>query len=130
MAEYLPVNTPGQALVSTASASITAGQLVAVSGVSTVAAAGANAVNWLGVAGFDATSADLVTIYADGVQELVTTGTVTAGDLVVAAASGTVSTLAAVTTPTAADVSNTRAIVGVALTTATTGLKVRVKLAR
>ena len=130
MAEYLPVNTPGQALVSTASATITGGQLVAVSGVSTVAAAGANATNWLGVAAFDAVSTDLVTIYADGVQELVTTGTVTAGDLVVAATAGTVSTLAAVTTPTAADVTNTRAIVGVALTTATTGLKVRVKLAR
>ncbi len=130
MAEYLPVNTPGQALVSTASASITGGQLVAVSGVSTVGPAGANAVNWLGVAGFDAASADLVTIYADGVQELVTTGTVTAGDLVVAAAAGTVSTLAAVSTPTAGDVTNTRAIVGVALTTATTGLKVRVKLSR
>lgn len=130
MAEYLPVNTPGQALVSTASATITGGQLVAVSGVSTVAAAGANATNWLGVAAFDAVNTDLVTIFADGVQELVTTGTVTAGDLVVAATAGTVSTLAAVTTPTAADVTNTRAIVGVALTTATTGLKVRVKLAR
>lgn len=130
MAEYLPVNTPGQALVSTASATITGGQLVAVSGVSTVAAAGANATNWLGVAAFDAVSTDLVTVYADGVQELVTTGTVTAGDLVVAAATGTVSTLAAVSTPTAGDVTNTRAIVGVALTTATTGLKVRVKLSR
>jgi sulfate adenylyltransferase subunit 1 (EFTu-like GTPase family) len=69
-------------------------------------------------------------VYCDGVQELVTTGTVTAGDLVVAATAGTVSTLAAVTTPTAADVTNSRAIVGVALTTATTGLKVQVKLAR
>lgn len=130
MAEYLPVKIPGQALVSTASATITAGQLVAVSGVSTVAAAGANAVNWLGVAAFDAVSTDLVTVYCGGVQELVTTGTVTAGDLVVAAAAGTVSTLATVTTPTPADVTNTRAIVGVALTTATTGLKVQVKFAR
>lgn len=130
MAEYLPVNKPGQALVSTASATITAGQLVAVSGVNTVAAAGANALNWLGVSAFDAVNTDLVTVYADGVQELVTTGTVTAGDLVVAATAGTVSTLAAVSTPTAGDVTNTRAIVGVALTTATTGLKVRVKLTR
>jgi hypothetical protein len=130
MAEYLPVKSPGQALTPSASATITAGQLVAVSGVSTVAAAGANALNWLGVAAFDAVNGDVVTVYCDGVQELVTTGTVTAGDLVVAAASGTVSTLAAVSTPTAADVTNTRAIVGVALTTATTGLKVQVKLAR
>lgn len=130
MAEYLPVKTPGQALPLAASATITAGQLVAVSGVSTVAAAGANAANWLGVAAFDAVSGDVVTIFSGGVQELVTTGTVTAGDLVVAAAAGTVSTLAAVTTPTAADVTNTRAILGVALTTATTGLKVQVKLDR
>jgi hypothetical protein len=56
-----------------------------------------------------------------GVQKLVASGTVTAGDLVVCAAAGQVSTLAAVTTPTAADVTNTRAIVGVALTTATNG---------
>jgi hypothetical protein len=130
MAEYLPVKNPGQALVSTASATITGGQLVAVSGVSTVAPAGANATNVLGVAAFDAASGDLVTVFAGGVQELVTTGTVTAGDIVVAAAAGTVSTLAAVTTPTAADVTNTRAILGVALTTATTGLKVQVKLDR
>jgi hypothetical protein len=130
MAEYLPVKSPGQALTPSASATITGGQLVAVSGVSTVAAAGANAVNWLGVAAYDAVSGDVVTVYCDGVHELVTTGTVTAGDLVVAAAAGTVSTLAAVSTPTAADVTNTRAIVGVALTTATTGLKVQVKLAR
>jgi hypothetical protein len=78
------------------------------------------------VAAFDAAVGDLVTILGGGVQELVTTGTVTAGDVVVPAAAGTVSTLAAVTTPTAADVTNTRAILGVALTTATTGLKVQV----
>lgn len=130
MAEYLPVKNPGEALPLTASATITGGQLVAVSGVSTVAPAGANAANWVGVAAYDTASGDLVTVFAGGVQELVTTGTVTAGDLVVAAANGTVSTLAAVTTPTAADVTNTRAILGVALTTATTGLKVQVKLDR
>ena len=130
MAEYLPVKTPGEALPLTASATITGGQLVAVSGVSTVAPAGANASGWIGVAAFDAATGDLVTVLNGGVQELVTTGTVTAGDLVVAGAAGTVSTLAVVTTPTAADVTNTRAVVGVALTTATTGLKVQVKLDR
>lgn len=130
MAEYLPVKNPGQALPLAASATITGGQLVAVSGVSTVAPAGANALNVVGVAAFDAAVGDQVTVFGGGVQELTTTGTVTAGDLVVAAANGTVSTLAAVTTPTAADVTNTRAILGVALTTATTGLKVQVKLDR
>jgi sulfate adenylyltransferase subunit 1 (EFTu-like GTPase family) len=60
----------------------------------------------------------------------IASGTVTAGDIVVCAASGQVSTLAAVTTPTAADVTSTRAIVGVALTTATTGNIVDVQMDR
>lgn len=130
MAEYLPIRKPGQALVAAASGTITGGQMVAVSGSGTVAVAGASAVNWLGVAAFDAVSGDQVTIYADGVQELTASGSVTAGDLVVCAATGQVSSLAAVTTPTPADVTGTRAIVGVALTTATNGNKVRVKLTR
>lgn len=130
MAEYLPIRTPGDALVATASATITGGLLVAVSGNGTVATAGANALNWVGVAAFDAVSGDAVTVYAGGVQELTASGAITAGDLVVAAASGKVSTLAAVTTPTAADVTNTRAIVGVALTTAADTAKVRVKFER
>jgi hypothetical protein len=130
MAEYLPVFKPGQAITLKASATITGGQLLVVTGAGTVGPAGANAVNWIGVASNDAATNDNVTVYADGVQSVTTSGTVNAGDLVVSAAAGTVSTLAAVTTPTAADVTNSRAIVGVALTTATTGLKVRVKFAR
>jgi phosphotransferase system HPr-like phosphotransfer protein len=130
MAEYLPIRTPGDALVSTASASITGGTLVAVSGNGTVATAGANAQNWIGVAAFDAVSGDSVTVYASGVQELTASGAITAGDLVVAAASGKVSSLAAVTTPTAGDVNGSRAIVGVALTTAADTAKVRVKFER
>lgn len=130
MAEYLPIRTPGDALVSTASATIVGGTLVAVSGNGTVATAGANALNWIGVAAFDAASGDSVTVYASGVQELTASGAITAGDLVVAAASGKVSTLAAVTTPTAGDVTGTRAVVGVALTTAADTAKVRVKFER
>lgn len=130
MAEYLPIRKPGNALVATASGTITGGQMVAVSGVGTVAVAGATALNWLGVAAFDAVSGDQVTIFCDGVQELTASGTVTAGDLVVCAATGQVSALAAVTTPTPADVTGARALVGVALTTATNGNKVRVKFSR
>lgn len=126
MAEYLPLHRPGQAITRQASATITGGQLVAVTGVGTVGPAGANAVNWIGVAGNDAVNGDNVVIYTGGVQRLTTSGTVTAGDQVVPAAAGAVSTLAAVTTPTAADVTNTRAIVGIALTTATTGLIVEI----
>lgn len=128
--EYLPVFKPGDAITLKASAPITGGQMVVITGVGTVGPAGANAVNWIGVASNDAAINDNVTIYADGVQSVTTSGTVTAGDLVVCAAAGAVSTLAAVTTPTAADVTNTRAIVGLAISTATTGNKVRVKFDR
>lgn len=128
--EYLPVFKPGQAITLKASAAVTGGQVVAVTGVGTVGPAGANAANWVGVASNDAAINENVTIYGGGVQSVTTSGTVTAGDIVVCAAAGAVSTLAAVTTPTAADVTNTRGIVGIALSTATTGLKVRVKFDR
>ena len=45
MAEYLPLYKPGQALTLKASAAITGGQLLAVSGSGTVAPAGAAAAN-------------------------------------------------------------------------------------
>jgi len=130
MAEYLPVFKPGQAVTLKASAAITGGQLLIVTGAGTVGPSTAGAVNWIGVASNDAATNDNVTVYADGVQSVTASGTVTAGDLVVAAAAGAVSTLAAVTTPTPADVTGARGIVGVALSTATNGNKVRVKFAR
>lgn len=130
MAEYLPIRTPGDALVASASATITGGTIVAVSGNGTVATAGATALNWVGVAAFDAVSGDTVTVYTGGVQEVTASGAITAGDLVVTAASGQVSTLAAVSTPTAGDVTGSRAVVGVALTTAANAAKVRVKFER
>ena len=129
MADYTPIAFPGSAIGHLrASATIVGGNVVAVSGVNTVAPAGANAQNVVGVAVSDAANGDTVTYETEGIHELVTTGTVTAGDIVVAAAAGTVSTLAVVTTPTPADVTNTRAIIGIALTTATTGLKVAVQV--
>lgn len=130
MSDYLPRFKPGESITSQASATITGGQLVAVSGSGTVGVAGANATNWVGAAAFDVASGDKLTIHCGGVQKLTASGTVTAGDLVVCAAAGAVSTLAAVTSPTAADVTNTRAIVGIALTTATTGNVVDVQMDR
>ena len=59
MAEYLPVRSPGQALTLTASATITAGQLLIVSGSGTVAPSSAASQSWLGVAGNDAASAEI-----------------------------------------------------------------------
>lgn len=121
MAEYLPVKTPGQALVHTASAAITGGQLVAVSGNDTVAPAGATTTAWLGVAAFDAASGDRVTVYTGGVQELAASGAIPAGTLVAAAANGAV--IAAGATPAVGTV------VGLAVSAAAAGT-VRIKLAR
>lgn len=129
MAEYLPIYKPGQAVTLKASATITAGQVVAVTGVGTVGPAGAKSAAVVGVAGFDASTNDNVTIYSGGVQSVLAAGTVTAGDLVVSGAAGTVATLAAVTTPTPADVTDTRAILGVALSTGT-DVRVRVQFDR
>lgn len=123
MAEYLPLFKPGQAITRSASASITAGQLVSVSGSGTVAPSGAGDVAWLGVAAFDAASSADVTVYTGGTQRInAGTGGVTAGQLVHAGASGTVVTH----TNGTADYE----IVGLALTTATAGNPVEVQLAR
>lgn len=130
MADYMPRYQPGTAYTQVASATITAGQMLENTGVNTVGPAGANSTKWIGVAGHDAASGAKVTVLTGGVQKLTTSGTVTAGDIVVCGAAGVVSTLAAVTTPTPADVTNTRAIVGIALTTATTGLIVDVQMER
>ena len=128
MADQTPIVLPGTSIGHlTASATITGGQLLVVSGVGTCAPAGANAVNVIGIAAADAAIGARVTYHTTGIHEVTTTGTVTAGDVVVAAAAGTCSTLAVVTTPTPADVTNTRAIVGIALTTATTGLKAQIQ---
>lgn len=131
MAEYLPVYRPGQALTLKASAAITGGQLVAISGSGTVAPAGAGVANWVGVAAFDAAINDNVTVHSSGVQSLTATGAITAGDLVVSAAAGTVSTLAAAGAAyVQAEANASRTVVGMALTSAANGAKVRVKFAR
>ena len=123
MAEYLPLYDDGDAITLSASATITAGQLVSVSGSGTVAPSSAADAPWLGVAGFDAASGAAVTIFCGGVQRIVAgTGGVTAGQLVHAGASGTV--------VTHTNGTNDYDIVGVALTTATATNLVEVKLAR
>lgn len=121
MAEYLPIHTPGQAITLKASATITAGQVVAVSGSGTVAPAGADSATWVGVAAFDAATNDDVTIYAGGTQSVTASGAITAGDAIECAAAGAVATAASATALT---------YVGVALTTAADGAKVRVRFHR
>ena len=113
MAEYLPIYKPGQAVTLKASAAITGGQLVEVSGSGTVQPAGAASTKVVGVAGFDAATNDPVTIYTSGpVHHVKASGAVTAGATVAAAAGGAVA-------------SGTTAVVGLALTTAADGADVR-----
>lgn len=121
MAEYLPIYKPGQAVTLKASASITGGQVVAVSGNGTVAPAGADSAAWVGVAAFDAATNDNVTIFCGGVQNVTASGAITAGDAIECAASGAVATAASATALT---------YVGIALTTAADAAKVRVAFAR
>lgn len=118
MAEYLPLHNPGHARTSTTSAAVTAGQLLIVTGSGTVGPATAKSPAWVGVAGHDAASGAQVTYFSGGTQRLTAAGGITAGNIVVAGAAGTAAALAAVTTPTADDVTDSRAIVGIALTTA------------
>src|SRR4051794_21368234 len=106
MGDYLPKYPEGDAFPLAITGAVTGGRLVTAAGVH----AGANARDWLGVASRDAVNGDRITVYTGNVQRLIATGAITKGDLVVCAAAGTVSTLAAVTTPTAADVTNTRAV--------------------
>lgn len=122
MAEFLPLVHPGKSFTATTSADVTAGQALIVSGSGTVGPGTANSIAYVGVAAFDAVNGATVTVYRPSVAWMTSSGAITAGAQVVLAASGAVSALAAVTTPTAADVTNTRAIVGVALTTAASNL--------
>lgn len=122
MAEYSPLHIPGKAFTRQASAAITGGQLVRVSGSGTVAPTSAASADWLGVAGFDAGNGDDVTVYSEGVQRLVASGSITAGALVEGAAAGAV---ASHTNGT-----NDFNVVGVALTTVTNGQLVEVSLLR
>lgn len=122
MAEYLPLHTPGQAVTRRASAAITGGQLVVISGTGTVAPASAASHSALGVAGFDAANGDDVTIHCGGVQRIVASGAITAGANVEAASAGRV---AAHTNGT-----NDFNIYGVALTTVADGQLVEVRPTR
>jgi len=122
MAEYLPLKAPGQSISMTASAAITGGQLVRVSGSGTVAPTSAASADWLGVAAADAASGAVVTVFSGGVQRCTASGAVTAGANVEGAAAGAVASH----TNGTADAN----IVGLALTSATNGNPVNVQFLR
>ncbi len=115
MSDYVPLYLPGQAFTSTASAAVTGGKPVYVSGDGTVANSAAAANVPIGVASQDAAaSGDKVGVFGRGtVHRLTASGTVTAGDLVEAAAAGAVATHTVGT--------NDARVFGIALTTATAG---------
>lgn len=108
MADYLPKHRPGDAITRTATANLTGGQLITAAG----AVAGANAADWLGVAGYDVASGGLVTVYNAGVQRLTANGAVTVGALVKCAAVGKVA-------PWVSGTDGFERVVGIALDAAT-----------
>lgn len=110
MPEYAPIYKPGQEITRTASADITGGQLVVVSGNDTVAPSAADSAAWVGVAAQSVKSGEKVTVTTGGVHELGATGAVAAGDAVIPATGGTVATLGSET--------NYARVVGVALAAA------------
>lgn len=116
MADYLPLYLPGKAVTVTASAAVTGGQAIRVSGNGTVAPATQASHLVIGVAGVDlANSGDKGVAFLRGtVHRLLATGTVTAGEVVEAATAGTVATHTQGT--------NDVRVFGIALTTATDAL--------
>jgi hypothetical protein len=122
MGDYSPVYSGGAVpFTQTTSATVTGGQVLVASAAGTVGPAGAGSLVAVGVAAHDAASGAKVSVWplTNVVHELTTTGTVTALDGVITAASGTVGTAGVA----AAAAGGT--LLGIALTTATTGLKVR-----
>jgi ribosomal protein L7/L12 len=112
MSDYAPIYFPADRLPRTTSATVTKGQLLYVSGVDTVAPTSAATGAWIGVAAHDAASGAQVVVYTEGVHEVAASGSITAGDNVVAGGAGAVATQG---TPSAA---NDVQVVGVALNTA------------
>jgi hypothetical protein len=120
MAEYVPLFLPGNALTKSASATVTGGQPVYVSGNGTVANTSANTQIAVGVAAFDVANGERVTFFGRGtVHRLTASGAITAGALVEMAAGGQV----AQHTPGAGVYGSA---FGVALTTGSTGNPVEV----
>jgi hypothetical protein len=122
MSDYSPVYSGGVLpYTMAASATITGGQVVFVSGVSTVApTAGANGAA-CGVAAHDAASGARVSVWplVGPVHETVTPAGVTAGNALTSSTSG------GVDSGTLATIAAAGTFIGTAITTATAGLKTR-----
>lgn len=101
MADYLPKFKPGQSVTFTASADVTGGRLVAVTGNRTVGPAGADSSAVVGVAGFNAKAGERVTVFtrAGGVHPLTASAAIAAGAKVSSAAAGKIQTVGATENP-------------------------------
>lgn len=101
MADYLPKFKPGQAVTFTASADVTGGRLVAITGNRTVGPADADSAAVVGVAGFNAKAGERVTVFtrAGGVHALTASAAIAAGAKVSSAAAGKIQTIGATTNP-------------------------------
>lgn len=121
MADYLPVFQGVLPFTATASATVVGGQVLEVTTTGAVGPAAAGSVKAVGVAGHDAAAGAKVTVHpiVGNVHETVSTAGSAAGDCLVTAAAGAVATSAAGAAATAGT------DIGVALTTATAGNKVR-----
>ncbi len=95
MPEHIPHYVRSPAISQVATGTITGGRLVENTGNMTVAQAGAASIKVVGVAATDAVSGMSLPVYTDGIHDLVCTGAITAGDIVCAAANGTVQTIGA-----------------------------------
>jgi hypothetical protein len=121
--DYSPIFYCGDSFTRTTSGAVTAGQALVVSGSNTVAASSGASAAFVGIAGFAAASGAEVTVITEGVHELAASGSISAGDLVITAASG------AVATQGSATAANAVQVIGVALSDAASN-KVVVKLFR
>lgn len=100
MSDYLPKFKPGSAFTLPASAAVIGGRLVIASGVSSIAPAGDDAANVIGVAGFDAAIGEPVTVYPrSSVHRLTASGAIAAGARVAPAAAGKIQTVGSKTNP-------------------------------
>lgn len=119
MGAYEPKYLFGEQINATASAAITGGQQLVVSGNGTVAPAGGASAAHVGTAAMDAATNGRLSYFPRGKVHVSTaSGAITAGDQLVTAAAGKVSSLAAASGAVAADINSARSVIGVALTTA------------
>lgn len=95
MADHVPHYVTSPAISQAATATIVGGRLVEQTGNMTVATAGAASIKVLGVAARGAVNGQSLPVYVDGVHDLVATGAIAAGDIVAAAAGGTVAPIGA-----------------------------------